>query len=365
MFPRYGRYSPQVLQHHLIQNALPNVVACAGFAIFFIGAAGEVVVAGRHGMCPVQHHIEAAVGAEHKAGVLVLLIHIGSSALVLSYPLHNVPNFLCNESGMGILKHQAFFSGMLHPPFVLVGLGAVFHVDGVAQIDFVFQHIGYGIPRPVIWALGIQSRMSHTVLGIGVHGGCQHLFFFQDSGDLAGAVATGAHGEDPADDGRRFFIYRQLLCILVLDVTVGRSGSQPFSAFRLGFQHRPDFPAGVPNKPLVEQIFERHEVVALAAVSVHIVIDGDVANAEHGEAFLNVEAGMELISAEAAEILGDNDPDFTVLHIGNHLLERGPLEIAAGETIIHIEAGIREMVVFGKLLQDIFLRRDLSRVFSS
>ena len=83
-----------------------------------------------------------------------------------------------------------------------------------------------------------------------------------------------------------------------------------------------------------------------------------------GEAFLNVEAGMELISAEAAEILGDNDPDFTVLHIGNHLLERGPLEIAAGETIIHIEAGIREMVVFGKLLQDIFLRRDLSRVFS-
>ena len=34
MFPRYGRYSPQVLQHHLIQNALPNVVACAGFAIF-------------------------------------------------------------------------------------------------------------------------------------------------------------------------------------------------------------------------------------------------------------------------------------------------------------------------------------------
>jgi len=116
---------------------------------------------------------------------------------------------------------------------------------------------------------------------------------------------------------------------------------------------------------VLEQIFERHEVVALAAVSVHIVIDGDVANAEHGEAFLNVEAGMELISAEAAEILGDNDPDFTVLHIGNHLLERGPLEIAAGETIIHIEAGIGKVMVFCKLLQDIFLRWDLSRIFSA
>lgn len=74
---------------------------------------------------------------------------------------------------------------------------------------------------------------------------------------------------------------------------------------------------------------------------------------------------MELISAEAAEILGDNDPDFTVLHIGNHLLERGPLEIAAGETIIHIEAGIGKVMVFCKLLQDIFLRWDLSRIFSA
>ena len=65
-------------------------------------------------MRPMQYHDRAAAGAEHKAGVLVLLIHIGSSALVLSCPLYNVPNFLCNESGMGIFKSQAFFSGIFH-----------------------------------------------------------------------------------------------------------------------------------------------------------------------------------------------------------------------------------------------------------
>ena len=173
--------------------------------------------------------------------------------------------------------------------------------------------------------------------------------------DLAGAVAAGAHGEDPADDGRRFLIHLQLLCVRVPDITVGRSGPQPFSPFRLGFQHCPDLPAGISNKPLVEQIFERHEVVALAAVGVHIVIDGDVANAEHGEALFNVEAGMKLISAEATEILGDDDPDLTVLHVGDHLLERGPLEIAAGETIIYIEAWVWKVMVFRELLQDIFL----------
>ena len=54
-------------------------------------------------------------------------------------------------------------------------------------------------------------------------------------------------------------------------------------------------------------------------------------------------------------IRDSDDSNLTVLHVGNHLLKCGPLEISTGETIIHIEAGIREMVVFGKLLQDIFL----------
>ena len=70
---------------------------------------------------------------------------------------------------------------------------------------------------------------------------------------------------------------------------------------------------------------------------------------------------MKLISAEAAEILGDDDPDLTVLHVGDHLLERWPLKITAGKTVIHIEAGIWKVMVFRKLLQDIFLRQDLSR----
>ena len=66
---------------------------------------------------------------------------------------------------------------------------------------------------------------------------------------------------------------------------------------------------------VLEQILERHEVVALAAVGVHIVIDGNVADAEHGEAFLNVESRVKLISTEATEILGHNDPDLAVFHV--------------------------------------------------
>lgn len=82
---------------------------------------------------------------------------------------------------------------------------------------------------------------------------------------------------------------------------------------------------------VLEQIFERHEVIALAAVSVYIVIDSDVAYAEHGKAFLNVETGMKLVTSQSGKVLGDDDSNLTVLHVGNHLLKCGPLEISTGK----------------------------------
>ena len=49
---------------------------------------------------------------------------------------------------------------------------------------------------------------------------------------------------------------------------------------------------------VLEQVLEGHQVVALAAVGVHVAVDGDVADAEHGESLLDVQAGVELVSPE-------------------------------------------------------------------
>ena len=179
--------------------------------------------------------------------------------------------------------------------------------------------------------------------------------FFKIRGDLAGAVAAGAHGEYPADDGRCFIIYRQLLCFRILDVAHKALWSPAVLHAPPWLSAPPGSSAGISNKPLVEQVFERHEVIALAAVSVYIVIDSDVAYAEHGKAFLNVETGMKLVTSQSGKVLGDDDSNLTVLHVGNHLLKCGPLEISTGKTVIHIEAGIGKVMVFCKLLQDIFL----------
>ena len=132
MFPRRARHPAQVLQYDLVQNTLPDVVARTGFAILLVGATGKVIVVGGHGMRPVQHHVGAAVGAEHKARILALFFHLCQTALVLTDSLYHVPDLPRNEGGMGILKDHAFLSWMLDPPFVLVGSAAVLHVDGIA-----------------------------------------------------------------------------------------------------------------------------------------------------------------------------------------------------------------------------------------
>ena len=164
-------------------------------------------------MRPVQHHVGAAVGTEHKTGVLVLFFHLGQTALVLPHSLYHVPDLPRNEGGMGVLKDQAFLSWMFDPSLVLVGSAAVLHVDGIAQIDLVLQKIGNGAVRPVIRMCCIQTGVRDAVPGVGVHGGCQDLLFLENAGNLTGTAAAGAHGEDPADDGCRFLIHFQLFCL--------------------------------------------------------------------------------------------------------------------------------------------------------
>ena len=80
---------------------------------------------------------------------------------------------------------------------------------------------------------------------------------------------------------------------------------------------------------VLEQIFERHEIIALCVFRVHIVVDRNVPDAEHGEALFNVETGMKLVSAKAAEILGHDDPNLPVFHVRDHLLKCGSLEVTA------------------------------------
>ena len=97
----------------------------------------------------------------------------------------------------------------------------------------------------------VQGGMRQVVFLVGVIAGTKHLFFLQDRRDPAGTIARGTQGEDSFHNGSGFLVYDQLLGLQVFDISIGSARPKPFSAFRFGFLNYTDFPAGVPNKPLV------------------------------------------------------------------------------------------------------------------
>ncbi len=352
MLPRHRRHPADVLQHNLVEDTLPNVVGRADLRpCFLIGSAGEIVLRWFHGARPMQDHCGTAVGADDEAGILVQFLHLCGALPVLPDPLDDIPNLPRDQRRMGPLKHQTLLPGMLHIPLVLVGFGGELHVDRVAKVDFILQDIGDGAVGPVIGLGQIEAGMAGSQLAVGVDRRTKHLFGSQLFSDLARAAAGGAQGENAAHHSGGLLVHHQFaLGILILSVTVGRSGAQPLPALRLGPLHRPDLPAGVPHEPLVKQVLEGHQVRALAVFRVHIVVDGDVADAELREPLLDVQPRVQLVSPQTAEILGDDDPDFPVLHVGHHALEIRPVETGPGVSVIHIELDVGKAVVPGVLL---------------
>lgn len=102
--------------------------------------------------------------------------------------------------------------------------------------------------------------------------------------------------------------------------------------------------------PLVEQILEGHQFVAVFILGVHIVVDSDVAHIVGGKDLLDIKAGVKLVSAKAGEILRNDDSDVAVAHVIHHLLKGWAIEVCSGIAIVHIKSGILESILICVLL---------------
>ena len=191
MLSGFRRHPTQIFQHNLIENALSDIMGCAGFTILFVGTTGEVVVVGGHRMRPVEYHCFATIGTNYQSGILVLLIHLRPAALVLPHPLHNIPDLFGNDGRMRIFKHEAFFPWVFNFALVLIGPGAEPVVHGIAEIDLIFQQVRDRAVRPMIRLCNVQGGMCQTVFLVSVIAGAIDFFFRQDRRDPAGAIARG------------------------------------------------------------------------------------------------------------------------------------------------------------------------------
>ena len=241
--------------------------------------------------------------------------------------LHDVPGLLIHQCLMGVLKDEPVRFRTFPLFLVLIGLGAVSHVDRMAQIHHVHQHISHHIAGPVIRPLGVQPSVGDLIFRVGVHGRREHLFLFELPRNLRGPQTAGAHGEDPPDDLSGLLIHHERpIFDLVLTVAIWRASTETNTALCLGGKYGAHLAAGVTHMPFVEQILEGHEFIAGLIQSVHIVVDGNVAHIVGGEDLLDVETCVELVASQTGQVLGDHDGDSPVLHLLHHLLKCGTVE---------------------------------------
>ena len=95
--------------------------------------------------------------------------------------------------------------------------------------------------------------------------------------------------------------------------------------------------------------------------AVHAIVDRNKADVVIGEKGIRIVTHLQIVPAEPGHILYDYHSNITGLNVLNHLLKAGTVEVCTCITIIHIEFGIRKMMVFGIFGKQLFLRRDLSR----
>ena len=106
--------------------------------------------------------------------------------------------------------------------------------------------------------------MAGSKLAVGVDRRTKHVFGSQLFSNLTRAAAGSAECKMRRTTSGGLLINNEFaLGILILFVAVGCPCPQALPALSLGPLYRPDLPAGVPHEPLVEQVFEGHQVVAL------------------------------------------------------------------------------------------------------
>ena len=98
-------------------------------------------------------------------------------------------------------------------------------------------------------------------------------------------------------------------------------------------------PGNIPAVHVVQDILERrdvHGLVGLALVAVIAVVDRDITDVVLGKIDLDIAAGLDVVSPEAALIFGQDCPHRPRFDVGEHALKPRAVEIPAGIAVVHV-----------------------------
>ena len=88
---------------------------------------------------------------------------------------------------------------------------------------------------------------------------------------------------------------------------------------------------------LIQNVQKRGQLT-FAIQSIHIVVDGDIADTLAGEIDFRILPGKDVVPTQAGQILGDYAVDFPVLDVVDHPLKTGAVIVCAGPAVVHVLA---------------------------
>ena len=179
-----------------------------------------------------------------------------------------------------------------------------------------------------------RVRMIFRLFGI-QRLGSQHLILLQYTGNLFRPLAVNSQVKDALDYWGGILVNDPMVFIgRVSAITIGRF-SQMLSAGAFLPEYDPDFFAGVPWIPFVEQITNSSKAVAVASFTVHTIIDSDKAHIVAGENDVRVLSNGQVISAKPTKILDQPATDKPLLNQCKAFLHAGTVKIGSRISVIH------------------------------
>ena len=161
-----------------------------------------------------------------------------------------------------------------------------------------------------------------------------NLLFLQPAPDVVRAVPLHGHFENVPDDGCGLLIDQQMPVLIRIFPVAQRSDTPgeaaPACGNHVGRMH---LLGDIPRIHLVEYVLEGCDLVALG-LGVDAVVQGDVPDTMSGEEILDQVASLQIVPAQTAEVLCDDQVDPAQLDVPQEFLQTGPVHVQAGEAIV-------------------------------
>ena len=128
-----------------------------------------------------------------------------------------------------------------------------------------------------------------------------------------------------------------ILILRVLSVAVDRAGPHIVPVLPLGQQCAPGFHRNIPAIGIVQQIFQADmQIIAVLLVGgVDAIIDGNETDPVGGKHLPEIAASLDVLPAQAGQVLDDHAVDLAGNNVIHHLLERRAVEQNAAVTVVH------------------------------